>query len=354
MQALSLLLLIICILYTVHAKADSKLSDLQYSTLFATYSRQFAKNYEATEVIQRYKNFKENLDYVIKHNSDPEETVTLGMNEFADMNVEEWSQMKGLRVPQNYSNLPDLDTIEQFRLARLLDSSADDDDNTPKEIDWREKGVVNPVYNQGRCGSCWAWASASAVESAWAIKTGTLYQGSVQQFMDCSKNGNYGCNGGFMSNAYHWLKNSGGLCTYNNYPYRAQSSPYDTCRSCSAVMKINGYNDLRGLHESYIMEAVRRFGPVTVGVQSNRRIFMLYKRGIISARNRCVSRPIRVDHAVVVVGLKYSRKHKIYYYIVRNSYGAGWGDNGYLMIEAGKNVCGITSHPVVPRVNGVL
>ena len=197
---------------------------------------------------------------------------------------------------------------------------------------------MNPVYNQGSCGSCWAWATTAAVESHWAIATKQLQPLSVQQLVDCDTS-SQGCGGGWMTNAMNYMLRKGGSCAASEYPYTGRQG---RCRSCTSVAQIKGYYDYRGRPESDIVKGLN-LGPVTVAVQSNSRGFMFYKSGIISSQ--CGT---NLDHAITAVGYGKDAATGMEYYIVRNSWGPNWGENGYVRIQRGKNMCGVASNASAP------
>lgn len=211
-------------------------------------------------------------------------------------------------------------------------------------IDWTKKAtpVVTPVYNQGRCGCCYSISAVTAIESAVAIKTGNLVQGSIQQPIDCCNNAHNiacsSCNGGFMNGVFYWAVANGGVCTSADYPYVMKQ---EKCKRCSSRLRIKGHYNLRGLSERYIWKAAY-VNPVSIGVNSNTKEFMFYRSGIIT--RGCRKR--HPDHAVVIVGTGIEGDTK--YYKVQNSWGIGWGEHGFVRIQAGKNMCSVKSHPSYP------
>ena len=129
----------------------------------------------------RFALFSEADKKIEEANSDTTLTFTMEHNMFSTMTQDEMERYTGYREDTTIDSLP----IQSFDAGSLADS-----------VDWRTKGVVNPVQNQASCGSCWAFSSIAAMESSHAIQTGELLKLSEQQFVDCSKGGNEGCNGG--------------------------------------------------------------------------------------------------------------------------------------------------------------
>lgn len=330
----------VCVLVCVCLRGalGVNLTDSQYLGLFAHFVSKFEKSYETGDLERRFQTFKGNLGYIMQFNME-KHTHTLGVNQFADMEESEWSLYKGF--PSDKLDLVP-NANEMLKAQAQLDPVpmlGDDSDY----IDWRAvPHVVNPILNQGKCGSCYSYSAVSTIESAYALKTGNLMQGSVQQPVDCCQNDRKitcsTCNGGFMTGVYYWAHATGGICLDSTYPYVAKKQ---ACKACSRVLKIAGHYNLQGLPESYIRKAIK-VNPVSIGLMSNSRGFMFYKSGVITAN--CGR---KADHAVVIVGLE-KTTDDMDAYIVRNSWGSSWGENGYVRIQYGKNMCGILIHPAYP------
>jgi len=307
---------------------QANLTEEQYQGLFAKFAERYNKKYETPEFFEKYKVFKENVNFVNDFNAQKMNTHTVAINQFADMTEKEWEKYKGLNVPK------DSEVLEASQPDKALTELKE-----KESIDWREEGVVNPVYNQGRCGSCYAWSACSAVESARAIAGYPLVQLSVQEAIDCDRATN-GCSGGWMTYVFSWMQKSGGNCAAEQYPYRGRVG---RCQKCDKVAVLNGYYDLQKQPEETVSKALN-IGPVSVAVQSNSRGFMFYKSGIISSQ--CGR---SLDHAITAVGYGKDEKTGLSYYIVRNSWGSNWGEDGYVRIQKGKNMCGIASMASLPK-----
>merc|ERR1712203_752941 len=212
-------------------------------------------------------------------------------------------------------------------------------------IDWTTKGAVTPVKNQGQCGSCWSFSSTGGLEGQWEIATGTLQSISEQQLVDCSKNGgNAGCNGGLMDNSFEWYE-SKAAATEASYPYTARDG---SCKSSfeTAVPQggVTGYKDISS--ESNLLDAVTNVGPVSVAIEADQMSFQGYSGGVLTGN--CGT---QLDHGVLAVG--FGEESGTPYWKVKNSWGASWGMNGYVLIERGDNKCGIADGPPsYPVVNG--
>nr|2PNS_A Chain A, Ervatamin-C, a papain-like plant cysteine protease [Tabernaemontana divaricata]2PNS_B Chain B, Ervatamin-C, a papain-like plant cysteine protease [Tabernaemontana divaricata]2PRE_A Chain A, Ervatamin-C [Tabernaemontana divaricata]2PRE_B Chain B, Ervatamin-C [Tabernaemontana divaricata] len=204
----------------------------------------------------------------------------------------------------------------------------------PEQIDWRKKGAVTPVKNQGKCGSCWAFSTVSTVESINQIRTGNLISLSEQQLVDCNKK-NHGCKGGAFVYAYQYIIDNGGIDTEANYPYKAVQGP---CRAAKKVVRIDGYKGVPHCNENALKKAVAS-QPSVVAIDASSKQFQHYKSGIFSGP--CGT---KLNHGVVIVG--YWKD----YWIVRNSWGRYWGEQGYIRMKrvGGCGLCGIARLPYYP------
>ena len=208
-------------------------------------------------------------------------------------------------------------------------------------VDWRENHKVSSVKNQEKCGGCWAFSSSGAVESAYAIKNNILYNLSQQELLDCSYL-NHGCNGGAMDLAFQFIMNNG-LCTNLSYPYEAERGLCQK-RNCESVIQISNYSDVTQNNETALAQAVSK-QPVSVAIQANKRSFQMYQSGIYNDPE-CGT---QLDHGVLVVGYGTDNNLNMNYWIIKNSWGPEWGDDGYIRIakdiEDERGQCGIAMNP---------
>jgi C1A family cysteine protease len=286
--------------------------------LFVEHVQKYNKKYEgAEEFFKRFNIFKSNIDYINSENS-KNLSYTLALNEFADLTrAEFFSTYTGYSQERR----PASSGVHIFPPAAPLDA-----------VDWRSKGAVTPVKNQGQCGSCWAFSTTGSTEGLFQISTGTLTSLSEQQLVDCAgSSGNQGCNGGLMDYAFTWMAKNG-ICSEQDYRYVGRDQ---TCKKgCKSVGKVKSYTDVQQGSEDQLLQAVTK-QPVSVAIEADQQAFQFYSGGVFSAA--CGT---QLDHGVLAVG--YGSQGSQNYWIVKNSWGASWGESGYIRMVRGKNECGIS------------
>ncbi|KAL0879596.1 hypothetical protein ABMA27_003322 [Loxostege sticticalis] len=217
----------------------------------------------------------------------------------------------------------------------------------PMQVDWRSKGVIGPVRNQGLCGACWAFSTIGTMEAMAAINTGKLQPLSVQEAIDCAVLGNAGCAGGDICLLLDWL-----LLTKMpverdvDYPLRLMNGVCKAKKNATGV-RVSSFtcDDFRG-SEQKIIEALATHGPVAVAV--NALSWQNYLDGVI--QYHCSGAAADLNHAVQLVG--YDLTADIPYYIAKNSWGSDFGLGGYLHLAIGGNICGLANE--VATINVVL
>ncbi|XP_034681797.1 cysteine proteinase RD21A-like [Vitis riparia] len=318
-----------------------KRTDAEVMAVYEAWLVKHGKSYNALgERERRFEIFKNNLRFIEEHNA-VNRTYKVGLNRFADLTNEEYrSRYLGRRD----------ETRRGLRASRVSDRySFRAGEDLPESVDWREKGAVVPVKDQGNCGSCWAFSTIAAVEGINQIATGDLISLSEQELVDCDKSYNQGCNGGLMDYAFEFIINNGGIDSEEDYPYRAADTTCDPNRKNARVVSIDGYEDVPQNDEGSLKKAVAN-QPVSVAIEARGRAFQLYQSGVFTGQ--CGT---QLDHGVVAVG--YGTENGVDYWIVRNSWGPNWGESGYIKLErnlAGTETgkCGIAIEPSYPIKNG--
>ena len=290
----------------------------------------FNKNYETDdEYTHRFKTFRDNLSYIRVFNS-MENTVVLGVNHFTDFEFEEFRR---IYLPNR------LPVTEEVNSVDFEGQTA------PNSVDWRTKGAVTPVKNQGQCGSCWSFSTTGSVEGAWFLAGHALVSLSEQQLVDCSiLYLNKGCDGGTMDRAFKYIIGNKGITSEANYPYTAKDGICDTIKAKNVAATISSYTNVAHRNPTALQNAVAQ-QPVSIGVDASGGQWQLYKSGTITTN--CGT---SLDHGVLIVG--YDDTGSPPYWIVKNSWGPSWGMAGYLQIEisSGDGVCGINMQPSYPVV----
>ncbi|ETW04213.1 hypothetical protein H310_04555 [Aphanomyces invadans] len=305
-----------------------------FAALFSHWAATFNVEYPSVEERQRRAEvFYDNAKLVAQHNQQVHATYTLELNKFADTTWDEFKQLYlGASTPQNCS---------AAHTARLVAK------DVPEAIDWRRWGAVSPVKDQGKCGSCWTFSSTGCLESHNLLTHGKKVLLSEQNLIDCAQAfDNHGCSGGLPSHAFEYVKYNGGLDTGASYPYHAKD---EKCRfsPASVGVKVLDVVNITSRDETELRMAVGTVGPVSIAFQVASD-FRFYKEGVYDS-TVCQSGEEDVNHAVLAVGYNATEDGRKYW-IVKNSWSAKWGLQGYFNIARDKNMCGLAdcaSYPLV-------
>lgn len=323
---------------------------MDHAASFANWKQEFNKQYDDVESeAAAFITFLENWKMINDHNIADDASFTMGMNQFADMSGDDFL----MYIHGHTGSCMNHRTVQE----RVEMTEVVPDVEAPEAIDWTDvdgESYVSAVKNQGHCGSCWAFSTTGAIEARSAIankQTGAdIVTLSEQELIDCSKSyGNKGCNGGLMDNAFKYVAAEGGLCTEADYPYTGKTGLVCEASQCGTKYDaIKSYSDVTADSEESLMKAVAE-GPVSIAIEADQSTFQFYKTGVLSA-----SCGVKLDHGVLVVG--YGEMDGQKYWKVKNSWGATWGMDGYVLLcrdcEANgtKGECGILMQPSYPEL----
>lgn len=266
------------------------------------------------------------------------ESYSLCVNQFSDWTEKEYQNINGV----DFTELPFLSD------GGRVESESEDGFGAATEEekkDWREDGAVTPVKDQKSCASCWAFAATGALESHFFIKKRSLKPLSEQQLIDCSRHlGNKACNKGFYTKAFTYTQTNGILGEYEYPRYEAKENK---CRATVNDLKNIQHKNITARNEDAIRDAVRSIGPVSVAINADGKFKSLGAHGVYYDF-KCGKKP---NHAVVVIGYGYDKKENMAYWLIKNSYGTTWGNDGFARIARNKqNHCGVASYPAYPIV----
>jgi len=300
-------------------------------TLFSDFVSHFGKTYKSSvERAARQQVFHKNLRLVNSVNRQ-HKGYTLAMNHHGDRSHDEYlSLLNTQRPPQN--NGASRNHVSQHT------------EDLPSSLDWRDKGAVTPVKDQGVCGSCWSFGAAQTIEGSLFVQTGKLVRLSSQALVDCSwYQGNTGCDGGLDFQGYQWMMkvNGGQIPTEESYPYLMVNGLCHADRAEYGAT-ITGYVNVTSGDNSALQDALYSQGPISVSIDASQDDFSFYSSGVYYNPN-CKNGMNDLDHTVLAVG--YGTENGQDYWIIKNSWSTHWGDEGYVKMSMLNNNCGVSTTP---------
>ncbi|EPQ06544.1 Cathepsin W [Myotis brandtii] len=325
---------------------------LELKEVFTLFQIQYNRSYSnPAEYARRLDIFARNLARAQRLQEEDLGTAEFGVTAFSDLTEEEFDQLYGNQ--RAAGRAPNVD--------RKVGSD-EWEESVPSTCDWRKApGVISPVKYQKTCLCCWAMAAAGNIEAQWGVKFKRSVEVSVQELLDCGRCGD-GCGGGFVWDAFITVLNNSGLASEKDYPFQGAVGTKCQARKHKKVAWIQDFIMLSG-NEQGIARYLATEGPITVTI--NKKLLQQYQNGVIKATDTTCD-PRYVDHVVLLVGFGktksvegrqakdvsgHSHRRSTPYWILKNSWGANWGEKGYFRLHRGSNACGITKYPITARVD---
>jgi len=326
--------------------ARPKWTELSENYSWKEYKHDLGKRYSGAEDGLRREIFEKNLKTILRHNANPDASYRMGVNHMTD-----WTEGE-LKSTRGYYKSLGFQQVQQRQQSRER-MFVNPGQAAPHEVDWRGKGVLTSVKDQGQCGSCWSFASSEAIESAWAIATGELSVLSEQHILSCTPNpdhcgGDGGCMGGTSELAFASMINTG-IASEWKYPYLSWYGNNSKCMynddKVGYAAKISDYVTLESNNYDDLVQAVAFVGPIAISVDASN--WHLYESGVYTG---CDMDQPDIDHAVLLVGYGMDQSLKLPYWTIRNSWTPTFGEDGYIRVyRDGYDtpvVCGVDTTPL--------
>jgi cathepsin F len=301
---------------------------------FVDFVAKYGREYTSVrEINAKFDIFKDNMA-TARAQAKRNPTARFGATKFSDMSHEEFVATMLMSKEQSARY-----TAEGKRLRALAKPTHHHHkrvNTTAGDVDWCKNGICTAVKDQGQCGSCWAFSATETLESVWIQQGKGTADNTIlgpQQIVDCDQGGgDQGCNGGMPSSAIQYLANAGGQESEQAYPYEGKDGNCNFDKS-QVVATPSGSDPVSGGDQG-LQDALQKT-VVSVGVDAQN--WQNYQGGVFSD---CGT---QLDHAVVATGFSADQGG---YYFVRNSWGANWGENGFIFIAANGDTCGIADNAI--------
>jgi len=297
---------------------------------FQEYMRYQGKSYQNIEEFNiRFAAFKTNYEASV-------EKAVQKLSKFMDYSKDEFKK-KYLNFKFSDVNIKNAEIFQDHEAEEPKEKTGRTLQASPTSFDWRNQGIVSSVKDQGECGVCWAFSAAANIESQYAIQYNKILDLSEKQLLDCDS-GNDGCNGGIMDEAFRYIKNAGGIMSEADYRYSQEKSSCQF-RKNRAVVTVTGWKTAGNKDEETIKKMLIQNGPVSGAVNGDN---MQNYSGGIMGDSYCPSN--QINHAILIVGYGESDGQK--YWIIKNSWGENWGENGFFRLARNQGMCGIDQYAV--------
>ncbi|XP_056636240.1 digestive cysteine proteinase 2-like [Diorhabda sublineata] len=300
--------------------------DHHFNEFIRAHNKQYS---DVNEHVMRKDIFRQNFRFINSVNRQ-NRGYSLAVNHLADKTNEEMKILRG-RIPNGGYN-----GGKPFPYKNV------DSEDLPEQYDWRLYGAVTPVKDQAVCGSCWSFATVGHLEGALFLKKNNrtnLVRLSEQALVDCSWGyGNNGCDGGEDFRSYQWILKHGGIPLDSDYGAYIGQDGYCHADGLNKTASITGWVNVTVNDVNAHRLAIFKEGPISVSIDASQKTFRFYSNGVYYDEN-CANGADDLNHAVLAVG--YGTMNGEDYWLIKNSWSTYWGNDGYILMSARDNNCGV-------------